>query len=88
VLRARSEGHSTSYRGEFNHPIGVRRPTGRQSAPSNLIGANGFAVEDQSQGRRGLCAVADATGGSALDCDLCTAKESSAPLDGSPALIG
>lgn len=31
--------------------------------PSNLIGANGFAVEDQSQGRRGLCAVADATGG-------------------------
>lgn len=35
----------------------------RTLPPSNLIGANGFAVEDQSQGRRGLCAVADATGG-------------------------
>jgi hypothetical protein len=41
-----------------------------------------------AQGQRGLCAVGDATNGSALDCDLCTAKESSAPLDGSPAPIG
>jgi len=46
----------------------------RQSAPSNVIGANGLAVEDHSQGRRGLCAVEDTTGGSALDGDLCTAK--------------
>jgi hypothetical protein len=58
-----------------------------QNSPSNLIGANGFAVEDQSQGRRGLCAVADATAGSALDCDL-GRKKSSAPLDVNPALIG
>jgi hypothetical protein len=38
----------------------------RRSAPSNLIGANGFAVGVRSLGRRGLCAVADATNGSAL----------------------
>ena len=31
-------------------------------------------MEDQSQGRRGLCVVADATGGSALDCDLARQK--------------
>lgn len=30
----------------------------------------------------GACAVVDATGGSALDCDLCAVKQSSAPLDG------
>ena len=35
-----------------------------------------------------MCAAADATGGSALDCVFCTAKELPAPLDGSPALTG
>jgi hypothetical protein len=40
------------------------------------ITAQGFAVRST-----------DATGGSALDCDLCTVKELSAPLDGPPALI-
>jgi len=45
-------------------------------------------VEDQSQGRRGLCAVADATAGSALDCDLCAATQSRHGGRASPALIG
>jgi hypothetical protein len=33
-----------------------------------------LAVKDHTQGRRGLCVVADATGGSALECDLCAAR--------------
>jgi 2-polyprenyl-3-methyl-5-hydroxy-6-metoxy-1,4-benzoquinol methylase len=39
---------------------------GREPAPSNLIGANRFAVGGRSLGRRGLCAV-HATNGSTLD---------------------
>jgi hypothetical protein len=39
---------------------------GHETAPSNLIGANGFAVGVRSLGRRGLCAV-HATSGSTLD---------------------
>jgi hypothetical protein len=69
------------------HSCHASAPPARDFAPSNLIGANWFAVEDQSQGSA-VALATDATGGSALDCDLCTAKESSAPLDGSPTVIG
>jgi hypothetical protein len=48
-------------------------PPGHQSAPSNLIGANGFAVGGRSLGRRGLCAV-HATSGSTLDGALSRRK--------------
>ena len=59
---------------------GKRRLTNKGSGrPGSLcpvlpIGADGLAVEDQSQGRRGLRAIVDATGGSALDCDLYAAR--------------
>jgi len=38
-------------RGPSNYcPLCPRRRTGRESAPSNLIGANGFAAQAHSQG--------------------------------------
>jgi hypothetical protein len=63
-------------------------PPGPQSAPSNLIGANGFAVGGRSLGWRGLCAVERRDRRERLRRRSPTAIRSSAPLDGSPALIG
>lgn len=47
---------------------------GRHSALSNLIGANGFAVGGGDLGGRGLYALEDAIGGSALDGALSRRK--------------
>src|SRR5258707_747120 len=63
-------------------------PPGHQSAPSNLIGANGFAVGGRSLGRARFVRESQTRRRSALDGRTFTAKESSAPLDGPPALIG
>lgn len=57
-------------------------PPGPESAPSNLIGAKGFAVGRRSLGWHGLCAIADATAGSALDGGFPRRNDRLAPLDG------
>ena len=61
--------------------------TDRETAPSNLIGANGFAVEGRSLGWR----LRHPEGRDRRERPRrrsSTAKESPAPLDGPPALTG